>query len=272
MIAAVLLTLAQPAAAAEALPPPSAPRTLAQDRLDLCMDKARNDPTTAISEASAWDRETGGTESSEAQQCLGIAYTAMLRWQAAERAFLASREAAPAADPFRRAQLAAMAGNAALAEGRGAAAQVALEMAATDATETGDAALQALVQVDLARALVLQGDTARAEAALETARMLDPQSPFAWLLSATLARRQNKLEEARSFIETAATLAPDYAETGLEAGVIAMLSGDEEGARKSWQSVIAVDPSGDEAATARGYLAQIDAPAADTPASEETAR
>jgi tetratricopeptide (TPR) repeat protein len=263
MIAAALLALAQPAAATPVpspAPVPDPPRTLAQDRLDVCMDKARNDPTTAISEASRWESETGGTDRSEAQQCLGMAYTALLRWSAAERAFLAAREAAPADAHFRKAQLAVMAGNAALAEKRGAAAQVALQLAASDAEAADDAALQAIARVDLSRALVLQGDTARAGTELASARTLDPQNAYAWLLSATLARRLGKLDEAQGYIETAASLAPDYPEIGLEAGVIAILSGKEDAAKKSWQSVIALDPEGEAGTTARGYLAQLDTP------------
>ncbi len=50
----------------------------------------------------------------------------------------------------------------------------------------------------------MQGDMAEAETALANARTLDPQSPYAWLLSATLARRLDKLDEAQRFIETAA--------------------------------------------------------------------
>jgi len=263
VIAAMLLALAQSAAATPAPPPASPPppqRTLADDRLSLCMDRARTDPTTAIAEASRWEKETGAAERSHAQQCLGMAYTALLRWSAAESAFLAAREAAPDDDHFRKAQLAAMAGNAALAESRGAAAQVALALAVSDAEASDDAALQAITRVDLARALVLQGDTTRAEAELARARALDPQSPYAWLLSATLARRLGKLDEAQGYIQTAASLAPDYPEIGVEAGVIAMLGGKEEAARKSWQSVIEVDPEGDAAETARGYLAQLGTP------------
>jgi tetratricopeptide (TPR) repeat protein len=225
------------------------------------MDRARNDPTTAISEASQWEKETGGTDRSEAQQCLGMAYTALLRWDAAERAFLAAREAAPADAHFRKAQLAAMAGNAALAESRGAAAQVALALAVSDAEASGDTGMQAIARIDLARALVLQGDTARAEQELASARSLDAQSPYAWLLSATLARRLGKLDEAQGYIETAAKLAPDYPEIGVEAGVIAMLAGQEDAAKKSWQSVIELDPGGEAAATAREYLAQLETPA-----------
>jgi tetratricopeptide (TPR) repeat protein len=93
---------------------------------------------------------------------------------------------------------------------------------------------------------------------LANARTLDAQNALAWLLSATLARRLGKLDQAQGFIQTAAALAPDYVETGLEAGVIAMLQGREDAARTSWQSVIAVEPTSEAAATARGYLAQLE--------------
>jgi len=253
MIAAALLALAQTPASA---PPPAAP-TAADDRLAVCMDKARNDPATAITEASAWSAEVSAESGSYAQQCLGMAYTSLLRWEAAEHAFLAARDATPETAHTRRAQLAAMAGNAALAEDRGAAALLALGLAAGDARAAGDAGLQSVVEVDRARALVQQGDTAQAETALATARTLDPQSPYAWLLSATLARRLGKLDEAQSQIETAAALSPNYPEVGLEAGVIAMLRGNEQAAAQSWRSVVALDPGGEAAATARDYLAQL---------------
>src|SRR5690606_33593369 len=112
------------------------------------------------------------------RQCLGMAYTALLRWQAAERAFLEARELAATTAHFRRAQLAAMAGNAALAEERADAALFALDLAAADAEASGDAGLRAVVQIDRARALVLQGDETAAETALASARTLDPQSPY----------------------------------------------------------------------------------------------
>ena len=256
MIAALLLTFAQVSADAPA--PQAPPRSLAEDRLDLCMDQARTDPASAIVAADQWAGEAAEAEQSYARQCLGMAYTALLRWQAAERAFLEARELAATTAHFRRARLAAMAGNAALAEERADAALFALDLAAADAEASGDAGLRAVVQIDRARALVLQGDETAAETALASARTLDPQSPYAWLLSATLARRQGRLDEAQAHIETAGALAPDYPEIGLEAGVIAMLDGREAAAAASWRSVLAIEPDGDHAATARDYLAQLE--------------
>ena len=266
MIAAALFVLAQPIAAAPPMPAPSAPaRTVAEDRLQVCLDRSRTDPASAIAEASTWAGEASGPDASYPQQCLGMAYTALLRWEAAEQAFLAAREAAGESVRFRRAQLATMAANAALAEERADAALTALGLAAADAEASGNAGLRAMVAVDRARALVLKGDQAGAEAALAAARTYDAQSPFAWLLSAALARRQGKLGEAQTFIQTAAALAPDYPEIGLEAGVIAMLGGREDAAAASWRSVVETAPNSGEAATARDYLAQLEDPAAEEP-------
>lgn len=252
ILASLALLLAQDAAAA-----PVPQRTVAQDRLSVCLDHARTDPATAIAEASNWAVGVTGPDASYPQQCLGLAYTMLLRWDAAEQAFLMARDAAGENAHFRRAQLATMAGNAALAQGRPADALVSLDSAANDAVAAGDDGLRAMVEVDRARAQVAQGREAEAEATLAAARTLDAQSPLAWLLSATLARRLGKLDEAQGYIETAAMLSPDYPEIGLEAGVIAMLAGRTDAAEASWRSVIALAPDSDEAASARSYLAEV---------------
>jgi len=252
ILASLVLFLAQDAAPAVSAPQ----RSVAEDRLSVCLKHARTDPTSAIVEASAWLSEAGGADASYPQQCLGLAYTVLLRWDAAERAFLSARDAADATDHFRRAQLATMAGNAALAQERAIDALASLEIAANDAAASADDGLRAMVEVDRGRALVMQGREAEAEATLASARTLDPQSPFAWLLSATLARRLDKLDEAQGYIETAAALAPSYPEIGLEAGVIAMLAGRRETAEASWRSVIELAPDSAEATSARAYLAQ----------------
>jgi Flp pilus assembly protein TadD len=234
---------------------------LEQVRLNLCLDHARSEPAGAITEAGTWLAEASGPERSYPQQCLGYAYTMLLRWDAAERAFLAAREAESANAHVRRARLATMAANAALAEGRGDAALAALALAGTDAAATGDAGLRSIVETDRARALVAQGNQGEAEAVLAAARTLDPQNTLAWLLSATLARRLDKLAEAQQLIETAGALSPNLPEIGLEAGVIAMLQGREDAAAASWRSVIELEPDGATAETARGYLAQLAEPA-----------
>ena len=253
ILASLLLFLAQDGAVAA--PPPQ--RTVAEDRLTVCLRHARTDPTSAIVEASAWSSEVSGADVSYPQQCLGLAYAMLLRWDAAERTFLAAREALGAGDHFRRAQLATMAGNAALAGERPVDALVSLELAANDAAAAADDALRSMVEVDRSRALVMQGREAEAEATLASARTLDAQSPFAWLLSATLARRLGKLDEAQGFIETAAALSPNYPEIGLEAGVIARLDGRREAAEASWRSVVELAPDSAEATSARAYLAQV---------------
>ena len=97
-----------------------------------------------------------------------------------------------------------------------------------------------------------------AGAALEQARADAPQNPEGWLLSATLARRQDDLSGAASFIAVAAALAPDDPRIALEAGTIAILANDEEAARRNWQRVRNLAPDSAEATVAAGYLAQLD--------------
>ena len=81
-----------------------------------------------------------------------------------------------------------------------------------------------------------------------------------------LLRRMDRLDEAQAAIEKAVELAPMDAQIGLEAGVIAVLSGREEAARQSWQSVIDAQPASLAAKTAQDYLKQLGpAPTEETP-------
>ncbi len=259
MIAAVLLSLLAQSASAEAfdLRAPDLRPTLEQDRLAVCLDKARSDPSSAIVSASVWLGEALDAERSFPQQCLGMAYTRLLRWKAAEDAFLGARRDALESNPALRAKLAAMAGNSALADGRNEDALADLDLAAQDAATSLDASLAGDVQIDRSRALVALGRTAEAAAALADARRDAPQNPDGWLLSATLARRQGDLDTAQGQIRTAAGLDPLNPAIGLEAGVIAALAGHDDAARKSWQSVVDAAPDSEEAQTARGYIAQL---------------
>ena len=172
---------------------------------------------------------------------------------------MAARDVTAGGDDGLRARMGTMAANAALAGGRSEQALTILSAALNDSAKAADAALTGGILTDQARALVALGRNDDAAKALELARAA-PDNPTAWLLSATLSRRMGKLAEAQTQIETAAQLQPVDPEIGLEAGVIAVLAGRDEAARKSWQSVIAAAPDSAFAATARGYIAQLATP------------
>ena len=235
----------------------SAPATLEQTKLAICLEQARADPTTAIMTASVWIGEAYAAERAFPLQCIGIAYTRLLRWDAAERSFLAGRDDALEQDFPLRAKLAAMAGNAALADERYDAALADLALAAADAAAGGETVVGGEVEIDRSRALVALGRMDEAGEALAKARSDAPQDVDTWLLSATLARRLDDLAKAQAYIETAAGLDPRNPAVGLEAGLIAVLSGDDDAARKSWQSVVDISPDSPEAETAKTYLAQL---------------
>jgi len=247
----------RPAAVTPPQPLP-APKT----ELDRCLALVAADPLQAVEAAEAWQRQAKGVPAAQAGHCLGVARGKLARWSEAESAFLAARDALGESDPRERARLGAMAGNAALAHGAAEAASAALDAAHADALAAGDKPLAADIATDRARALVALGRSDEAASALAEARTTLPASAEAWLLSATLSRRMGRLAEAQGQIEKAAALLPVDPDIGLEAGVIAVLSGRDEAARKSWRSVIAAAPDSDAAATAKGYLAQLGSPPA----------
>ncbi len=266
MLFALLMPLLVQASAAGTIDRPDhMPPTLEEDRLSVCLKQANGDPSTAIITANLWIAEAQGAERSFPQQCLGMAYTRLLRWKAAEEAFLTARDEALETDPLLRSRLASMAGNSALADGRNEDALKDLALASSDAALAGGGVPGGEVQIDRSRALVALGRIDEAETALASARSDAPQNANAWLLSATLARRKGDLATASSEIETAAKLDPANPAIALEAGVIAVLSGKDDAAQLSWQAVLASAPTSPEAETARGYLAQLDQPAPDSP-------
>ena len=246
--------------------PAALPVTPEPSRQQLCLTQADATPDDAEEAALAWLATAPAEEKALAGECLGAALSRQEQWSDARAAFIAARDAA--AEKVLRARLGAMAGNAALAEGDATAALTALDGARSDAA--GDSALAGDIALDRARALVALKRDAEAGTALAEARAAQPANAQAWLLSATLSRRQGKLTEAQGQIEKAAELLPVDPEIGLEAGVIAVLAGRDEAARKSWRSVLAAAPQSDAAATARGYLAQLD-PAGTPPAGPQGA-
>ncbi len=226
-------------------------------KLAACLGIIGEDPAAAGRAAQDWLKQAKGSERAEAGECLGAALAAQQDFANARAAFIAARDVVAPDGHLSRARLGAMAGNAAIAGNDGTGALALLDIARTDAGAAKDPKLVSGIATDRARALVGLKRDAEAATALADARTADPTNAEAWLLSATLSRRMGKLAEAQAQIEEAARLLPIDPEIGLEAGVIAVLAGHDEAARKSWEQVVRMAPGGDAAATANAYLAQL---------------
>lgn len=229
-------------------------------RLKTCLDAASADSASGETQARDWlhNADKGSLDAAQANLCLGAALSLRGEWGDAEKAFLTGREAAN--EPILRAQLGGMAGNALLAQGAADRALALLDSAQADAQIAGKGLLGGSIAVDRARALVALKRPAEAAEALAQARASVPDDAQVWLLSATLSRRQGDLPQAQLQIENAARLDPGDPDTGVEAGVIAMLAGHEEAARKSWESVVRSASGTEQAQRAAAYLAQIAPP------------
>ena len=230
-----------------------------RSRLGTCLRQASATPSEALDYAQRW-RETADQELEMAQSahCLGLALVRLGRTSEAREIFELASAEAPADNLAYSARLSAMAGNAALAGEDLEGALALLDRAGGQALTAGDGALAADLRVDLARVLVRLERDEDAVSALAEAREADGDDPEAWLLSATLSRRLSRLGEAQEQIERAALLAPRDPQVGLEAGVIAALSGREADALASFRSVVEVAPGSPQAEQAEAYLAQLE--------------
>lgn len=245
----------RPAASSVALP-------AVTTRIGRCMGKAQSDPEAALAEGEAWLNEVRGSARAEPGACLGLAFSQLGRWEEAEASYVAARDIAASNERSRKAQLGAMAGNAALAASAPERAAGLLALAHADSLAGGDRVQAGRIAADWASALVAQGKLDEAADKLALARAEAPGQAVVWLLSATLSRRQDKLAEAQRQIEEAARLDPRDPEIGLEAGVIAVLGGRDGAARQSWRSVLATAPGSTFAQTAQSYLDQLGGEAA----------
>ncbi len=234
------------------------PETPVSVWLEECLDQLETDPSRAHTMAQIRRNETSGPERVIANHCLGLAATELQLWDDARTAFLASRDELEPADLSMRARSGTLAGIAAMAAGDNTGALAILEQAARDALDASSAGMEAHARIASARALVALDRPDDAVMALERAQLLQPDWSEPHLLYATLLRRMGRLEDAQNAIERAGELAPADPQIGLEAGVIAVLSGRDEAARESWQSVINLDPQGPLADSARAYIEQLD--------------
>lgn len=247
----LLLAAAQTTAGPSAKLAPADPL---RARYEHCIDIATSDPVTAQREAASWQLEGGGFLAS---QCLGMAYANQQRWDTAAGAFDQAARAAERAHDPRSANYWQQAGNAWLAAGDAGKARAALDAALAGGTLTGLPRGEAYL--DRARAAVAGGDLTAGRSDLDHALADAREDPLAWLLSATLARRSKDMPRAHTDIAQALALGGDDSAVQLEAGNIAAVSGDANGARAAWQQAATLHPDTPAAKTAKVLLAQFDA-------------
>ncbi len=227
--------------------------TLLESKFDRCMDQIAVDANKAIAFANAWRAENGGVA---AYQCLGLAYVAQQRWLPAMSSFEQAAQIAERSKDGRSATLWVLAGNAALAGGQPAKAISALDTALGSGILQGEAAGEA--HLDRARASVMLGDLKNARVSLTQAKKLVAADPLVWLLSATLARRQNDLALAETDITEALKRSPDDAAVALEAGNIAMAKGVPEAAKVAWEAAQRMAPKTPAGISAANALKQFE--------------
>jgi tetratricopeptide (TPR) repeat protein len=243
----LLPLLLQAATPAQPLP------TLNEVQFTECLDLARKDAPSAVTEASLWTQQGGGYL---ALACHGFALASEFKFDLAVPILTEAANGAEERKDPRAARFWAQAGNAAIANDRPADALTALDSALIVAPANAE---KADIEVDRARALVALTRADEAATALANARLLGPENGTAWLLSATLARRLNKLSDALTYIQTAASLLPRDPAVALEAGNIAIAAGDETAARKQWEQTIAIAPNSRQANSAQAQLAALGA-------------
>jgi len=244
------------AATAAASGPPAPPK----DRGAACAAVARSDPARGIAEANAWRLVGGGLA---ARQCLGLAYAQDERWLSAATVFEQAAREAQSTNDTRVGALWSQAGNAALAAGDATRARANLDSALSTGTLTD--VMRGEVELDRARADVALNDPAAARIDLNRALQHVPEDPMAWLLSATLARRQGEVDRATADIAEAVKRAPDDPDVALEEGNVQAVAGDLAAARLAWQRAVRTGgglPSGKSAATALQANADINLDAA----------
>jgi tetratricopeptide (TPR) repeat protein len=221
-------------------------------RFESCVALANANPAQALDEASAWRIAGGGVL---ARQCTGLAYASLNRWQSAALEFEQAAKTSEAEGDGRAARLWVLAGNAALAGNDAPKARGYFDSALASGILKGGEAGEA--HLDRARARYAGGDTKAARVDLDAALKLVPADPLAWLLSATLARRDGDLKRAQGDIIEATKRAPDDASVANEAGNIAMMSGEEDEARASWAEAVRIRPDSPAGKAAAAALAQL---------------
>lgn len=219
-------------------------------RVAACQKLIASDPKAAVDQATAWAERD---RSVPARQCLGLAFVGVERWAPAEAALAQAATQAEADHDGRSLSLWSQAANAALAGDQPAKAREDLDhvLSAPSAPPT----LGGEAWIDRARADVALDDLAQARTDMDKGLALVPQDPFAWYLSASLARRQNDLVRAQKDIAIALKSASDDPAVQLEAGNIFAAAGQPDAAHAAWTRTAQMAPDTPEGQAAKAALA-----------------
>jgi tetratricopeptide (TPR) repeat protein len=219
-------------------------------RVVACEKLIKADPKAAVEQATAWaDRD----KSVAARQCLGLAFVAMERWVPAEAALAQAAAQADVTHDGHGPHLWSEAANAALAGDQPAKAREDLDH--VTALSGLPPLLVGEAWIDRARADVALDDLRQARIDMDKGLALATRDPFAWLLSATLARRQNDLPRAQKDIAIALQSAADDPAVQLEAGNIAAAAGQLDAARAAWTRAAQIAPDDPAGQAAKAALA-----------------
>jgi tetratricopeptide (TPR) repeat protein len=248
VISTLLLALA--AAAQTTGPPNIATDNPAATTPESCIALTKSAPEKAVVAANAWRLAGGGLP---ARQCLGLAYSALERWEPAAVAFEQAAGEAEVAKDNRRADFWAQAGNAWLAAGDVVQAKRALDSALVAGPASPE--LRGEVHLDRARVAVAQSDLAGARADIDQALKLVPADPFAWVLSSALALREEKIARAAADIAQATKLAPGDPDVLLQAGTVAGINGEVDQARTLYAKAAQAAPDSPAGKAAAAALA-----------------
>lgn len=224
-------------------------------RFQACVALIKKDKAAAIEQADQWAKRSANVPS---RHCLGLAFVADERWAPAAVIFEQAAEDAEQQRDGRAAVLWTQAGNSALAGDDPTKARALLDHAL--ALPTLPDHMLGEAWLDRARADVALNDPKQGRIDLDKGLALVPQDPFAWLLSATLARRQGDLTRAATDIARAAKAAPEDPSVALEEGNIAAAAGHIDEAKHSWTRAAQIAPGEPEGQAAAAALAQANAP------------
>ena len=218
-------------------------------RAAACQKLIAADPKAAVEQAGVWaDRD----KNVPARACLGLAFVAVERWGPAEAALAQAASQAEADRDGRSMGLWSQAANAALAGDQPARARDYLDHVvnapAAPPTLAGEG------WVDRARADVALDDLAQARIDMDKGLALVPQDPFAWYLSAALARKQKDIARAQKDIATALKSAADDPAVELEAGNIYAAAGQTDAAHAAWTRAAQLGPDTPEGQAAKAAL------------------